>query len=195
MRSFLVALALGAVLLLGACTFLGAAVADIRTAAGEGDLESVQMLLKADPATLNSPDANGRTALMYAAGMGRLAVVEYLLTKGADVNKVDGEQRTALHWAAYFDQRTVINLLLKNKAGTALKDKYGDTPAALARKQQKSDAAQLLDDFDRQSAAPVEKPDVRERNLKTVLNALGGAQNVELSYGAAELTTEINLRN
>lgn len=46
------------------------------------------------------PQETGITALMEAARVGFLELVQAILGKGADPNMVDGNQLTAVHYAA-----------------------------------------------------------------------------------------------
>ena len=70
------------------------------TAAVEGDLKIIEALLAAG-ADVESPNAEGQTALMVVARTGRVDTSKLLLDKGADVNaKEQFGGQTALMWAA-----------------------------------------------------------------------------------------------
>lgn len=59
--------------------------ASIHTAAQNGDLAGVRSYVEANPAQANARDSKyGTTPLHQAAGAGRVEVVRYLLSKGAD---------------------------------------------------------------------------------------------------------------
>ena len=62
--------------------FLKIAVA----AAGRGDLQTVQAVLAQKPAWIGRVGSHGRTMLWEAAYRGRLAMVDYLLDRGADIH-------------------------------------------------------------------------------------------------------------
>ena len=62
--------------------FLKIAVA----AAGRGDLQTVQAALAEKPAWIRRVGSHGRTMLWEAAYRGRLAMVDYLLDRGADIH-------------------------------------------------------------------------------------------------------------
>jgi ankyrin repeat protein len=57
----------------------------------------VRTLLSTDPNLINAPDADGRTALHWAASSGALDIVRLLIDKDAEVNKQDASGWTALH--------------------------------------------------------------------------------------------------
>lgn len=59
------------------------------TAAAEGDLDEIDLLLSVGDINIDDGDYDGRTALHLASGEGNLAIVERLCERGADVNKED----------------------------------------------------------------------------------------------------------
>lgn len=61
-------------------------------------------------------DSEGRTALMWAASRGDCAVVEFLISKGADVNRADAKQWSTLHWAVTSKSAAVVRLVLRSGA-------------------------------------------------------------------------------
>lgn len=116
-------------------------------AAKTADIALVKLLyeLGADPSITTS---DGVTPLIAAAGLGTLAagevagtedevleVLEWLITKGADVNAVDEHGETAMHAAAYKNLPRVVEFLAANGARIDVwnqKDKYGWTPLLIA---------------------------------------------------------------
>jgi ankyrin repeat protein len=81
-----------------------------------GDAVSVGELLS-EEANPDLRDSDGCTPLMIAAGLGRLNLVELLLTAGADVFAVEPRMgATALHKAAQSGDADVIGLLLDHGA-------------------------------------------------------------------------------
>jgi hypothetical protein len=71
---------------------------------------------------VNSIDADGRTALMYAAYNGHTAVLQLLLEKGALIDLKDVNGRTALMLAASGPFPAAVKLLLDNQANPNLFD-------------------------------------------------------------------------
>ena len=194
-----ISLLLSGMLFLALCVPSFARAVDIHTAASENDLPGVQELLKADPALLNAPDAEGRTLLMIAAAWGYQPMVTFLLDRGAEVNRVDKDRRSALHWAAGGGFRTVVQMLLEHKINPLLKDKDGRTAQQVAEMRKQAEIARLIADFGTvKPAAPAPAPAAANlpRGLlkpkeRAALGLLGAAQSVTLRWGAVELTPEI----
>lgn len=109
-------------------------------AAGRGYLSIVTRLMEhSDSIDTNTRYGNELTVLMWAAGHGNdvpppdgLAIVEYLLSNGADPNLSDNRGRSALHIAAERGHALIAARLIKAGAITDTKDNNGDTPSALA---------------------------------------------------------------
>jgi ankyrin repeat protein len=70
----------------------------------------------------------GMPALSAAAAAGNRAMVELLLSRGANVNSKDSHGKTALHIAAEKEFPTVAEVLLANKADANAQDNSGNTP-------------------------------------------------------------------
>ncbi len=88
---------------------------DIHAAAAVGDLARVTRLAEANPALVAAYSADGFPPLALAAYMGHTEIVDYLLSKTADVNQV-GRNRgrfTALTGAVSSRHRDVVERLLK----------------------------------------------------------------------------------
>jgi hypothetical protein len=71
---------------------------NLQDSASEGDLATVKRLIASGIPV--DDRQNGQTALQLAAWYGQVAVVQWLLTKGADVHADDGSGWTPLHYAA-----------------------------------------------------------------------------------------------
>jgi RNA polymerase sigma factor (sigma-70 family) len=70
------------------------------TAVASADCDDALVeLLLVDGLDVNTPDANGRTLLSWAAQRGQLAMLGFLLARGAAVNTPDRVGRTPLAWA------------------------------------------------------------------------------------------------
>jgi hypothetical protein len=96
-----------------------------------GNEKAVRMLLD-DGVDIDAGDADGQTALHWAASNGHEAVVRLLLEKGADLTAKDILGWTALHVAARSGHEAVVRLLLENGADIATESESGWTALHLA---------------------------------------------------------------
>ena len=95
----------------------------LMSAAAAGHTETVEILLGAG-AAVDATSAQGRSALHWAAGKGRIAVLEVLLERGGDelVECVDKGGWTPLHLALLHGQLEASQLLVENGASLAQLD-------------------------------------------------------------------------
>ncbi|MEB3197876.1 MAG: ankyrin repeat domain-containing protein [Candidatus Sericytochromatia bacterium] len=105
--------------------------ADLAAAAAHGDVNQVRALI-ANGADLNARDAEGYTALTWAAQFGRAPVVEYLLARHAQPNVVDRWGYTPLMWALQQGHTPTAALLLSRGANPSVSTAFGITPMVLA---------------------------------------------------------------
>ena len=112
-------------------------------AALSADVETMKLLVAkgADAKVLN---ANKSTALMAAAGLGRVpgdslitdedsaAAAALCLDLGIDVNAVNASGETALHATAYYGNPKVAQLLVERGANMSLKNRGGQTALMLS---------------------------------------------------------------
>lgn len=117
-------------------------------AARTADLQLLSTLVKLGGNPL-TPNAEGCTPLMAAAGVGVRAVGEeagseaevletlkFLLDHGADVNDFDKNNETAMHGAAYRNYPLVVEFLSQQGAKPAVwnrKNSFGSTPVQIAQ--------------------------------------------------------------
>ena len=99
-------------------------------AARKGDFSKVVDMVEAGM-PVDIADANGKTALMWAASHNFTDIVRFLLMKGADVDKRNPVGDTALHDASY-------------KNHTDIKNDKGNSPIILARHKE---AVRLLQQY------------------------------------------------
>jgi ankyrin repeat protein len=90
------------------------------------DTQSVEKILKSDPALLKLTDQGGSTALHHAAGFGTVAIMKMLIDHGADVNAKNDRNSTPLHWAVADEAKT--RLLLDSGANINARQADGRTP-------------------------------------------------------------------
>lgn len=104
---------------------------DFIKAAKRGDLVGLKSLLDLDGGLIEARDTDGSTALHCATWKGHDAVVEWLLSAGADVlahNENDHWGTTALHAAAHANQPRIAQRLIDAGADVNAKDREGRTP-------------------------------------------------------------------
>lgn len=108
-------------------------VLKLLTAAGRGDVESMQNLLQSG-ANVNAANDIGYTPLMSAARSYRIEMVKFLLKNGADVSASCSDGRTALHAAVAETpsmpeaQRECVKVLLETGANPNAQSETGLTP-------------------------------------------------------------------
>jgi ankyrin repeat protein len=89
-------------------------------------MELVQMLVN-QGADIDAP------GVLHSA-IAHIPVLEYLISKGADINKKGSWGTTALHMAAYKCREEAVKVLVANGADIALADdEEGQTPMEWAR--------------------------------------------------------------
>ena len=89
--------------------------------AGQGDLDIVKLFVAAR-INVNAKNSKGFTALHAAANEGHLAVVQFLVEKGADVNS-DHDGWTPLYMATGHGHLAVVQFLVEKGA-----DIHADRP-------------------------------------------------------------------
>jgi ankyrin repeat protein len=101
----------------------------LMSAARNGHVSTIEMLLKANPDQIDEVTAAGDTALILAACAGHLRAVETLIRHGADVHaaRKGGDGGTALMDAALHGHDEVVSYLLSKCARPETKDKRGWT--------------------------------------------------------------------
>lgn len=82
--------------------------------------------------SLDSPDSQGHTPLMWAAYQGDAISLDLLLAHGADVHKVDAVGLTPMHWAVVKGNRLCIRKLAEAGSDLWAKEEGGKTPRDMA---------------------------------------------------------------
>jgi ankyrin repeat protein len=91
------------------------------------------------------PNPFGRTALHHAAAFGNKAMVELLLSRGAEVNAKGDDGRTPLYLATERGFQAIVEVLLANKADVNVSYRLtGNTPIHLAANRGRTRIVQLL---------------------------------------------------
>lgn len=108
-----------------------------------GDMGSLGQLLRSG-ANPNARDAEGMTALHYAAYQGNMDAAKLLAAAQADLNAKDSLGLTPLHAAAFEGRAHVANYLLQRGADAGAKDAAGNTPLHYAVLNGHLEAAEAL---------------------------------------------------
>jgi ankyrin repeat protein len=96
-------------------------------------MNGIVKLIESTPEAINEKyEGFGETLLHYAARYGRIDIVEYLISKGADPNATDGARNTPLHDAVGSGNIQIIKLLLDSGADKYATKQTGHTAAELA---------------------------------------------------------------
>ncbi len=143
-----VAMGLGAAMLVAADTTPPKTTA-LLDAAESGDHAAAMRLMTAkgtnvNPAYVNTTQADGSTAIMYAAANGDLDLVRALLKAGANVKLKNQFGTSALTEASIIGNAPIIDALLKAGADANFKTPDGETPLMAAARSGKVDAAKTL---------------------------------------------------
>merc|ERR1719407_48004 len=88
----------------------------LHDAARRGDLQRLQEVLIDAKANVTDVDSNGNSAVHFAAGYGRVKVLEHLLARGANVSKVNKMGMTPLAAAQQNKHQQIVALLQRHGA-------------------------------------------------------------------------------
>ncbi len=113
-------------------------------AAESGDHAAAMRLATTKGANVNATDADGSTAIMYAAANGDLELVRALIKAGANVKLKSQFGTSALTEASIIGSAPIIDALLKAGADPNFKTPNGETPLMAAARSGKVDAAKAL---------------------------------------------------
>jgi len=95
-------------------------------------------------ADVNLPCDNGKTPLIYAAGVGHGETIDLLIEHGADIN-YNGAEGTALMEAVKMDKPKTIKILLDKGADINIKSIKGKTALDFAREQENTEIINILE--------------------------------------------------
>ena len=98
-----------------------------------GNVDTVKYIFSLSKIGKESRGAFGRTPLMAAASLGRMAVFKYLVSKGCSLSKRDSHGNSILHIACMSGNVDFVQFVfLKMKTGKETKGQYGWTPMMTA---------------------------------------------------------------
>ncbi len=129
--------------LLFAWSFLGAANSPVAEAAMKGDKAALRSLI-GQKAGVNAPQADGATAIQWAAYRDDLEMADLLISAGANVKIANREGATALYLASIHGNAGMIEKLLNAGADANERGPEGETPLMLVSRTGNLDAIKLL---------------------------------------------------
>jgi ankyrin repeat protein len=115
----------------------------VATAARDADVEQVRKLIAAG-SDVNAAEADGTTALLWAAYQSSPELVSLLLKSGANPNEPNGFGVTPLLQASRYGDAATIRALLDGGADMAKAARAGETPLMAAARAGSADAVKLL---------------------------------------------------
>jgi ankyrin repeat protein/Tol biopolymer transport system component len=101
----------------------------------KGDIPAVKALIEKSPQLVEARDGDGDTPLHYAAYGQDVALVNYLIDKGAKIDLAGAQAKTPLHIAASNDRREIVGALLKRGAALETRDDYQRTALILCARE------------------------------------------------------------
>jgi ankyrin repeat protein len=122
-----------------------AAIGSVATAARNGDIDAVKKELAAG-SDVNVPEADGTSALLWAAYQSSPDLVQLLLKAGADPNAANSFGVTPLLQAARYGDTATMTILLNGGADIAKAVREGETPLMAAARAGSASAVKLLID-------------------------------------------------
>ncbi len=122
-----------------------AAATGVAAAARTGDIDAVKKQLAAG-ADVNTPEADGTSALLWAAYQSTPELVQMLVKAGADVNAANSFGVTPLLQAARYGDAATMSVLLKAGADIKKAEREGETPLMAAARAGGVAAVKLLID-------------------------------------------------
>lgn len=100
-------------------------------ACSEGNFALVKQLIESDPSLINTKDPQMKYNMLYFtfhAENHRLEILDYLLSKGADINNKDIMGRSPLYWTLFYEKKDALEFLLSKGANIEARDDFGSTP-------------------------------------------------------------------
>lgn len=117
---------------------------ELTAAVMDGDLDTVNALLRGDAVDVNATNRDGTHALQWAVYVENPAIVRRLVRAGADVNAPNREGVTPLALAAQTGNAGITEILLDAGAGVNNTMANGETPLMMAARTGDLDTIQVL---------------------------------------------------
>lgn len=120
---------------------------DIYLDAAIGRFERIQQQMQRNPKIINNPGVDGWTLLHHAAVAGQYKIVDFLISKNADINAKTIKGETSLHLAVSRGRKKIVKLLILKGADVNVRNKYGNTPLYIAKTNGDQESAKLLQKY------------------------------------------------
>jgi ankyrin repeat protein len=115
------------------CSLLsGADIFKLVQAVDRNDTVAFQQMVQTLSDANTARSDNNKSILMYASWVGNSDLVEYLVSKGANINAQDSTNATALHLAIWKDHTDIALYLLNNGASSNIMSADGMTATDIA---------------------------------------------------------------
>ncbi|XP_064638648.1 serine/threonine-protein phosphatase 6 regulatory ankyrin repeat subunit B-like isoform X2 [Lineus longissimus] len=109
-----------------------------------GQDDMVTFLIRSNCKATNKQDKNGRTPLYLATSRGHTSIVQYLISKGADISIPNKEEKSPLYVAAYFGHLEIVTDLLAAGADINQSDSHNKTALYVATYHGRTDIVRTL---------------------------------------------------
>ncbi len=129
--------------LMSASFLFGVVKSPVADAAMNGDKAALRSLLQSK-ADVNTPQADGATAIQWAAYRNDLEMADLLIAARADVKLANHDGATALYLASIAGSAPMMDKLLKAGADVNERGPEGETPIMLAARNGRVDALKVL---------------------------------------------------
>jgi len=111
------------IILFVTCSFLSGN--ELHNFVRQGNLQTIESLLKAQPEIVNSYDSLGATALSIAASKGFTDIAKKLIESGADVNLTNSYGGLPIHLASFYGYPEIVRMLVEKGSELNLLNQYG----------------------------------------------------------------------
>ncbi|KAJ2841813.1 hypothetical protein J3B02_005771, partial [Coemansia erecta] len=116
-------------------------MANIWTAASDGNLSRVQELVEKDKSLVNAKDQNGYSPMHAASSWSHLHVLKYLIENGGNVNITDPDGDTPLHIC---ENKECAALLLEHGSDPSIENLEGLTPVHTTLENEATEVTEML---------------------------------------------------
>ena len=113
-------------------------------AAADGSLSEMEAISQKNGDLFNAREERNWTALIAASSTGKMAIVQYLISKKAKLNLRTNLGDTAIYRASANGHTDIVRLLLESGANPNIKDKKGDTCLMKAASKGNIDVMRIL---------------------------------------------------